>query len=124
MYAFGHGLSYVDFEYGELSCRKRRDKIQVSFDLKNTGSMEADEVAQLYVRRLDSKIERPYKELEAFERVSLKAGETRKVTLEFPISELSHWDIGTNDWVMEPGKIEILVGSASDDIRQKTETEI
>ena len=124
MYAFGHGLSYVDFEYGALTCRRKKDMIQVSFELKNLGDMEADEVAQLYVKRIGSKVERPEKELEAFDRVTLKAGETRKVTLEFPISELAHWDNGTNGWVLEPGRIEILVGSASDDIRQSVQTEI
>lgn len=124
MYAFGHGLSYVEFEYGALTCKQKKDKIQVSFDLKNLGDMEADEVAQLYVKRLDSKVERAEKELEAFERVALKAGETKKVTLEFPVSELAHWDNETNGWVLEPGKIEILVGSASNDIRQSIQTEI
>lgn len=124
MYAFGHGLSYVDFEYGPLTCRQKRDKIYVTFDVKNLGDMEADEVTQLYVRRLDSEVERPLKELEAFDRVTLKAGETKSVTLEFPVSELAHWDIGTDGWVLEPGRIEILVGSASDDIRQTTSIEI
>ena len=124
MYAFGHGLSYVEFEYGALTCKQKKDKIQVSFDLKNLGNMEADEVAQLYVKRLDSKVERAEKELEAFERVALKAGETKNVTLEFPVSELAHWDNETNGWVLEPGKIEILVGSASNDIRQSIQTEI
>ena len=124
MYAFGHGLSYVDFEYGDLSVRQKKEMIQVSFDLSNTGDMEADEVAQLYVRRIGSKVERPEKELEAFDRVTLQAGETRKVTLEFPVSELAHWDMETNGWVLEPGKIEILVGSSSDDIRQSIQTEI
>lgn len=124
MYAFGHGLSYVEFEYGALTCKQKKDKIQVSFDLKNLGDMEADEVAQLYVKRLDSKVERAEKELKAFERVALKAGETKNVTLEFPLSELAHWDNETNGWVLEPGKIEILVGSASNDIRQSIQTEI
>lgn len=124
MYAFGHGLSYVEFEYGTLTCKQKKDKIQVSFDLKNLGDMEADEVAQLYVKRLDSKVERAEKELEAFERVALKSGETKNVTLEFPLSELAHWDNETNGWVLEPGKIEILVGSASNDIRQSIQTEI
>lgn len=124
MYAFGHGLSYVEFEYGALTCKQKKDKIQVSFDLKNLGDMEADEVAQLYVKRLDSKIERAEKELEAFERVALKAGETKNVTLEFPLSELAHWDNETNEWVLEHGKLEILVGSASNDIRQSIQTEI
>ncbi len=124
MYAFGHGLSYVDFEYGALTCKQKKDRIYVSFDLKNLGDMEADEVAQLYVRRIDSKVERPLKELEAFERITLKAGETKNVTLEFPVSELAHWNTESNGWELEPGKIEILVGSASDDIRQSILTEI
>ena len=124
MYAFGHGLSYVDFEYGPLTFKQKKDKIKVSFDLKNLGDMEADEVAQLYVKRIGSKVERPEKELEAFDRVTLKAGESKNVTLEFPVSELAHWDMETNGWVLEPGKIEILVGSASNDIRQSIQAEI
>lgn len=86
--------------------------------------MEADEVVQLYVRRPDSKIERPVKELKAFDRVTLKAGETKKVMLEFPMNELAHWDIKTGAWVIEPGMVEILVGSGSDDIRQTGSIEI
>ena len=124
MYAFGHGLSYVDFEYGPLTCKQKKDKFYVTFELKNLGNMEADEVAQLYVKRIDSAVERPLKELEAFDRVTLQAGETKTVTLEFPVSELAHWDNETNEWVLEHGKLEILVGSASDDIRQTIATEI
>ena len=124
MYAFGHGLSYVDFEYGPLTCKHKKDKFYVTFALKNLGDMEADEVAQLYVKRIDSAVERPLKELEAFDRITLKGGETKKVTLEFPVSELAHWDNETNEWVLEHGKLEILVGSASNDIRQTIATEI
>ena len=124
MYAFGHGLSYVDFEYGDLTCKKGKKEYKVSFELTNTGDMEADEVAQLYVRRIDSKVERPLKELEAFQRVTLKAGETKTVTLTIPVDELAHWDVETNGWVIEKGKFEILVGSASDDIRQSIMSEI
>lgn len=124
MYAFGHGLSYVDFEYGAISCKRRNDRICVRFELSNLSEMEADEVVQLYVRRPDSKIERPVKELKAFDRVTLKAGETKKVMLEFPMNELAHWDINTGAWVIEPGVVEILVGSGSDDIRQTGNIEI
>lgn len=124
MYAFGHGLSYVDFEYGPLTCKHKKGKFYVTFELKNLGDMEADEVAQLYVKRIDSAVERPLKELEAFDRITLKGGETKKVTLEFPVSELAHWDNETNEWVLEHGKLEILVGSASNDIRQTIATEI
>ena len=124
MYAFGHGLSYVEFEYSALTCKQKKDKFVVTLNVKNLGNMEADEVVQLYVKRIDSQIERPVKELEAFDRVTLKAGETKKVTLEFPVSELAHWDNEKNGWVLEPGKLEILVGSASDDIRQTIATEL
>jgi beta-glucosidase len=84
--------------------------------------MEADEVAQLYVHYKDSKVDRPYKELKAFKRVTLDAGETKTVTLEIPVSELRYWDESktTDGWTLENGEIELQLGSASDDIRLKT----
>lgn len=91
------------------------------FDTKEVPVMYAFGHGLSYVGfecRPDTKIERAIKELEAFERITLKAGETKRVTMEFPISELAHWDMETNGWVLEPGRIEILVGSSSDDIRQ------
>ena len=124
MYAFGHGLSYVDFEYGPMSVKSGKKAIKVTFDITNTGSMAADEVVQLYVSRLDSKVEWPAKELKAFERVSLGAGETRTVTLEIPADDLRYWNVDTNAWTLEHGRLELLLGSASDDIRQKAETKI
>ena len=124
MYAFGHGLSYVDFEYGPMSVKSGKKAIKVTFDITNTGSMAADEVVQLYVSRLDSKVEWPAKELKAFERVSLGAGETRTVTLEIPSDDLRYWNVDTNSWTLEHGRLELLLGSASDDIRQKAETKI
>ncbi len=128
MYAFGHGLSYVDFEYAGLktdkSSYKAKDVIKVSFDLKNTGSMAADEVAQVYVRRIGAKVEWPLKELKAFQRVSLDAGATSRVTLEIPVSNLRYWNVDVNDWTLEDSDIEILVGAASDDIRLSTQVHI
>ena len=124
MYAFGHGLSYVDFQYGPMSVSSKKNAVKVSFDLTNTGEMAADEVVQLYVRRIDSKVEWPYKELKAFERVSLAAGETRTVTLEIPADDLRYWDVNTDSWMLEHGKLELLLGSASDDIRQKADAKI
>lgn len=124
MYAFGHGLSYVDFKYSELKCRNRRNSIRLSFNLSNIGDMEADEVVQVYLRRPDSRIERPFKELKAFERVTVQAGETRKVIIEIPHRELRHWNYEHNWWSIERGAIEIFIGSSSEDIRLKAETEI
>ena len=125
-YAFGHGLSYVDFEYSGLAASRKAykegDVIKVSFNLKNTGDMPAEEVAQLYVSRKNAKVEYPAKELKAFKRVALGAGESRKVTLEVPVSELCWWS--DNGWELEKGMAELLLGSASDDLRQATEIEI
>ena len=121
MYAFGHGLSYVDFNYADVKATAGKDAVKVSFTLKNEGSMEADEVAQIYVHRVDSSVEWPEKELKAFKRVSLGAGETKTVTLEIPMKELRYWNEATNAWNLEHGKLQILVGSASNDIRLTTD---
>ena len=124
MYAFGHGLSYVDFTYGPMTVSSKKNAVKVTFDLTNTGSMEADEVVQLYVRRVDSKVEWPYKELKAFDRVTLAPGETKSVTLEIKADDLRYWNVDTNAWTLEHGKLELLLGSASDDIRQKADASI
>lgn len=128
MYAFGYGLSYVDFEYANVktnkSSYKAKDVITVTFDLTNTGDMEADEVAQLYVHRKDAKVEWAEKELKAFQRVTLAAGETKTVTLAVPVENLRYWDVDINGWNLEDGDIDILVGAASDDIRLSTTVHI
>ena len=124
MYAFGHGLSYVEFEYEDLKAVVGKDAVQVSFKLENEGSMPADEVVQLYVTRVDSKVEWPAKELKAFQRVSLRAGETKVVNLEIPMKDLRYWNEATNAWDLEHGKLQLLLGSASDDIRETAEVTI
>jgi len=124
MYAFGHGLSYVDFGYADIKANKAKystkDVVKVTFNLSNKGDMTADEVAQLYVHYLDPQVERPYKELKAFKRVEVGAGQTVQVTLEFPVSELRYWNEEINGWDLEHGQIELQLGAASDDIRLKT----
>lgn len=117
LFAFGHGLSYVDFNYADMSAKASKKSVTVSFKLSNTGSMDADEVAQLYVHRVDSKVEWPEKELKAFKRVTVPAGQTVQVELEIPVEELRYWDENTNAWTLEHGKIELRLGAAADDIR-------
>ena len=119
MYAFGHGLSYVDFCYDKLKAKVSGKKVQVAFLLTNKGEMDADEVVQLYVDRIGSQVEWPAKELKAFKRVHLKAGETRKVILTIPFDDLRYWNVETNAWELEHGKLQLMLGAASDDIRQK-----
>ena len=117
MYAFGHGLSYVTFKYEGIKASVSGNKVKVSFTLANEGSMPADEVVQLYVHRVESAVEWPAKELKAFRRVSLSAGESRKVSLEIPFDDLRYWNVDTSAWTLEHGSLELLLGAASDDIR-------
>ena len=124
MYAFGHGLSYVDFEYGAMKASAKKDVVKVSFTLTNKGEMTADEVVQLYVARPEATVEWPAKELKAFDRVTLAAGETKTVSLEIPVKDLRYWNVDKNAWDLEHGKLVLLVGAASDDIRQQAEVTI
>lgn len=117
LYAFGHGLSYVTFSYSEFKAVAGKKSIKISFKLSNEGEMEADEVAQIYVRRLESGVEWPQKELKGFKRVTIPAGESKRVQLEIPLDELRYWDVENNCWTLEHGSLEILLGAASDDIR-------
>ena len=128
MYAFGHGLSYVDFEYSDLQANKKKyranDVIKLTFNLKNNGEMEADEVTQVYVKRLDAQVEWPVKELKAFQRVSVGAGQTQQVSVEIPVESLRYWDVDADTWMLENGNIEIMVGGSSDDLRLTTQVAI
>lgn len=124
MYSFVHGLSYVDFSYGEMKSSASMNSVKVSFDLTNKGNMPADEVVQLYVKRIGATVEWPEKKLKAFSRENLGAGETKTVTLEIPIDDLRFWNVEKNARDLEHGKLQLLLGSASDDIRQKAETTI
>ena len=124
MFAFGHGLSYVDFDYSDIKARVGKNDVKVTLKVKNCGGMPADEVVQLYVSRPDATVEWPVKELKAFRRVSLSAGETKTVTLSVPIKDLRYWNEATGAWDLEYGKLQLLVGSASDDIRETAEVRI
>ncbi len=123
LYPFGYGLSYVDFNYSKLKTNKKSykadDVIEVSFNIQNTGSMQADEVPQVYVHRINPSVEWPYKELKAFSRVSLNPGETQNVSLKIPVEDLSYWNEETNTWDYDPCNLEILVGTSSKDIQLK-----
>jgi beta-glucosidase len=121
MYPFGYGLTYTTFDYSSLTTDKEKystkDVISVSFDLKNTGSIEADEVVQVYVHRINPSVEWPVKELKAFSRITLKPGESKPVSLDIPVKDLRYWDKTTQSWKDDPCDIEIQVGASADDIK-------
>lgn len=123
LYPFGHGLSYTEFKYGNLSISgtevKDGDTVLVSLNLTNTGKSDGDEVVQLYVRDLESELPQPFKSLKGFKRVSLQAGETGKVEIPLAVSDLGYWDANQGGFVTEPGEFEIQLGASSADIRQK-----
>lgn len=125
MYPFGYGLTYSAFDYSGLKTDKKKygknDVIKVSFELKNTGSVNADEVAQVYVHRINPSVEWPYKELKAFSRVPLNPGESKTVSLEIPVENLRYWNESIHAWDDDLCNIEILVGASAGDIKLKKE---
>ncbi len=121
LYAFGHGLSYTNFEFkgGKLNRKKiaSDETVKVRFKLANTGERDGDEVVQVYYRHVNSKEPQPKLSLCGFSRVSLKSGHSTKVEIEIPAERLRYWDVDTEQYVVEPGDYEFLVAAASDDIR-------
>ena len=120
LYPFGHGLSYTKFEYSHLSINReqatRGENVDVSFTLTNCGSVAGDEVAQFYIRDEIATMPRPVKELKGYVRLFLQPGELRKVTFTLPVDQLAFYDVDLN-LILEPGKIEVMLGSSSNDIR-------
>lgn len=121
LFCFGHGLSYTTFGYGKVSANKKlmreNGTITFSVDVTNTGDREGSEVVQLYIKDLKSSVERPVKELKGFEKVNLKAGETKTVSISIDKSALSFFDAGKHTWVAEKGDFEAVIGASSSDIK-------
>lgn len=126
-YAFGHGLSYTTFAYGDLRVSNTRmapdGKITLQFTLANSGRVAGAEVVQFYLRDPVASVVRPVKELKGFQRVMLKPGERRTVSFTIDRDTLSFFDRKLA-WGAEPGTFELMVGSASDDIRLRQTIEL
>ncbi|NVM44568.1 MAG: glycoside hydrolase family 3 C-terminal domain-containing protein [Candidatus Lokiarchaeota archaeon] len=121
LFPFGHGLSYTNFTYENLTINKEKmredDTIKVSVGITNTGKIMGKEVVQLYIQDVESSIERPPKELKGFKKISLKSGQMETVVFELNKDDLSFYNPIENSWVVEKGKFKILIGSSSRDIR-------
>jgi beta-glucosidase len=124
LFPFGHGLSYTEFSYNEITMpsevRKGED-FQVSVIVENIGKAAGQEVVQLYIRDKESTLIRPDKELKGFEKIALEPGETKVVTFELNPRSLSFYNPYQKAWVAEIGEFEVLVGASSRDIRLKGE---
>ncbi len=117
-YPFGYGLSYADFAYSDLEVKQLGDTdFEVSLTVRNTGSMAAKEVVQLYVRDPFAMVARPEKELKGFKKIALEAGESKRVTLTLNKRSFAYYSTVYHDWHVENGDFEILVGASSRDIR-------
>jgi beta-glucosidase len=118
---FGYGLSYGSFEYSELRIDKaaagENDTVVVSFKLKNSGSVDAEEVPQMYVTVSGSVFRRPLKTLRGFDRILLAAGEERTVRFDLAVKELAVWDSYNGSFCVEAGRCTVSVGASSADIR-------
>ena len=119
-FCFGHGLSYTTFEYSGLTMKAEKGKhVKLSFTVKNTGKREGAEVVQVYVAPIAAKVDRPVKELKAFDKVELAPGKSKKVTLTLRQEDFAYFDEHLHDFIADAGDYEILVGASCDDIRLK-----
>lgn len=119
-YPFGFGLSYTTFEYRNL----KLDEMGVEFTLTNTGDRDGSEVVQLYVGMKDAKVFRPEKELKGFQKVFLKAGESKNVRINFDDKTFRYWNVHTQRWETEGGVYRFMVGASCLDIRLEMQAEV
>lgn len=128
LYPFGYGLSYTTFKYTNLSVGSNRlDKdgeIIVHVDVTNTGNRAGDEVVQLYIKHLNSRVERPLKELRGFKRVHIRPNETKTIEISLRGESLAYWDTKLHAFVVEEGEVQIMVGGSSADIQMNTIIEV
>ena len=121
LYPFGYGLSYTSFAYKQLRTSagtlRADDTLTVRVDVTNTGQREGDEVVQLYVRHLGSRVTRPREDLRGYRRVTLRPGETRTVQFPLVAASLAYWNPDSHRWVVEDEPVEIAVASSSADLR-------
>lgn len=127
LYPFGHGLSYSKFKYSDLviSCHEVHagEIVDISCDVTNESLVKGEEVVQLYCRDLYASIPRPVKELKGFVRVSLEPNQTKKIAFKLPVNMMAFYDINF-DLIIEPGVIEVMLGSSSQDVRLNSSFEI
>ena len=128
LFAFGHGLSYTEFEYGKPVIDRKEmtsgGTVTVSVRIANTGDREGKETVQMYVGDRKSSLPRPLKELKGFRKVSLAPGESTVVTFTVDEDDLAFFDPDRHEWVAEPGVFDIYIAAASDDVRGKVSFEL
>ncbi|MBN2104154.1 glycoside hydrolase family 3 C-terminal domain-containing protein [bacterium] len=121
LYCFGYGLSYTDFSYTSVKTDKKSyrcdDTIQVSCNIKNSGTRAGAEIVQVYMHDVETSVKRPVKELKGFEKIELNPEETGSVCIHIDVQDFAYYDDYQRAWIVEPGDFELLVGASSRDIR-------
>jgi beta-glucosidase len=112
-YPFGHGLSYTSFEHRDLDVAVDGERVRAAVTVTNTGDRDGAEVVQLYVRNNRGRVFKADKELRAFTKTHLAAGETTRLELSFPLADLAYWDVVDHDWVLENGEYEVLIAASA-----------
>jgi beta-glucosidase len=127
-FPFGYGLSYTDFEYSDLATDRKKygknDSIRISLNISNTGKRDGLETVQIYVSQPDAPVKKPVRELKAFKKVAVPAGESAKVNLLIAVADLAWFDEERMSWTVSPGKYLIAAGKSSRDIHKISEIEI
>lgn len=119
LFPFGFGLSYSTFKYSDIKVTTSGKTATVTFTVKNTGKIDGADVAQVYVHQQHSTLSRPEKELKGFQKVFLHAGESKTVTINLNEGAFQYYNDQLNQWVLEPGKFDVLVGNSSENILLK-----
>lgn len=117
LFPFGHGLSYSTFEYGDATVKKGKQTVTLQVNVKNTSAIDGEEVVQVYATYPGSTVPMPQKRLCAFERVAIKAGETRTVTLTIDKADLAYWNDARQRFEQVATPVTLLIGASSADIR-------
>ncbi len=124
-FPFGHGLSYTTFLYENLQLTKGDNQsVTATVTVRNTGSRPGAEVMQLYVKDVECSVERPDKELKGFQKVMLQPGESKDIIITLPVDAFRFFDEKKMEWVLEPGKFQVMAGSSSRDIRLTKEIDL
>lgn len=117
LHAFGFGLSYTRFLYTGLFVSKSTNDLTIRLNITNTGKYDGDEVAQLYIRRINTEDGRPFKELKGFKRIHIKKGSHKNVSFLLMKKDLEYWDEKKGGYMVYPGEYEVMIGSSSEDIK-------
>ena len=127
LFPFGHGLSYTQFEYGDLKIDQKQVKadgiVNISLSVKNIGRHTGDEVVQFYIRDVYASMPRPVKELKGFSRINLDPGITKKVTFHLPVNQMAFYDTDLR-LILEPGTFKVMIGSSSETIHLEGQFEV